>query len=352
MFCPRCRQQFSGARAFCTVDGERLIPDVSFSAYKPTKTGRVGAVLGGRYRVRGFVSKGATARVYLAEDMLSGQPVAVKMMDQGLAQDPKLVARFLREAKATMAIDHPNVIKILNVGQSTPTLPYLVMEILLGETLGEFLRREGTMPSDLALTFARQAAGGLAAAHRAGVIHRDIKPDNLFLLGDRGEPYGLKVLDFGLAKRTQGSKFSAGGLVLGTIEYMSPEQLLSDPVDARTDVYGLGVVMFRMFTGQLPFDVKANFGMLAHQLLSPAPPPSWLNDAMDPRIERIMLTAMRKHPENRYPTMEDLLVDMEIILGMSPGQPSARPLEHDPDRYEPQTPRAREAAAVLTKNWG
>jgi serine/threonine-protein kinase len=235
------------------------------------------------------------------------------------------------------------------VGQTAR--PYLVMEILLGETLGEFLRREGSMPGDLALTFARQVAAGLAAAHRAGVIHRDIKPDNLFLLGERGEPYGIKVLDFGLAKRTHGSHFSAGGMVLGTIEYMSPEQLLTDPVDARTDVYGLGVVMFRMFTGQLPFDVKADLGMLAHQLLSPAPPPSWLNEAMDPRIELVMLTAMRKHPENRYPTMDDLLADMEIILGLRPEQPVARPLQRDPDRYEPQTPRAREAAAVLTKSW-
>ena len=152
----------------------------------------------------------------------------------------------------------------------------------------------------------RHAAAGLLAAHRAGIVHRDVKPDNLFLLGPLGEPYALKVIDFGMAQSASGSTQSKG-LLLGTVQYMAPEQIVADPVDARTDVYGLGVVMFRMFTGHLPYETDFHTDVLAHQLFSPTPPPSWLSDTIDPRIETVIVTAMRKHPENRYDFMQGLL---------------------------------------------
>ena len=181
----------------------------------------------------------------------------------------------------------------------------------------DYLKREHAMPTDVALAMIRHAAHGLIAAHRAGIVHRDVKPGNLFLIGPIGNPYGLKLIDFGMAKGEASRRISAHDLVLGTIEYMAPEQIVSDPTDVRTDVYGLGVVMFRVFTGHLPFDVDTDIEMLAHQMFSPAPPASWLHEQIDPRIELVILRAMRKKPENRYPTMDALVADIDRILGFS-----------------------------------
>jgi eukaryotic-like serine/threonine-protein kinase len=197
----------------------------------------------------------------------------------------------------------------------------------------------------------RHAALGLVAAHGAGIVHRDVKPGNLFLLGPIGQPYGLKVIDFGLAKGDTSSRISGHDIVLGTIEYMAPEQIVTDPSDARTDVYGLGVVMFRVFTGHLPFDVETDLELLAHQMFSPAPPPSWLNEKIDPRIERVILRAMRKRPENRYATMQAVVDDLERILGLSPEE-HVEPVPKLPDdTYEPRTAAGRGAAELLFRQW-
>ena len=197
--------------------------------------------------------------------------------------------------------------------------PYLVTEALRGESLHDYLKREHAMPTDVALAMIRHAARGLIAAHLGGIIHRDVKPGNLFLLGPLGNPYGLKLIDFGLAKGAASRRISAHDLVLGTMEYMAPELIVSDPTDARTDVYGLGVVMFRVLTGDLPFDAETDFEMLAHQMFSPAPPASWLNEQIDPRIELVMMRAMRKRPENRYPDHGGALRGYRSYLGTLAG---------------------------------
>lgn len=350
MFCARCQRQFGTKLAFCPEDGELLRRSISYSAYKPRQTSRIGTVLGARYQIHGFVNQGATSRVYLAEDAETKEPVAVKMLGMAAAQHAEKKQRFYREAEAARRIVHPNVVKIRDVGESASGSPYLVMEALLGETLGDFLRREGAMAQDLALTLARQAAAGLAAAHAAGVVHRDVKPDNFFLLGQPGDPYGMKVLDFGMATLHKAS--SANGFVLGTVEYMAPEQIVTERVDGRTDVYGLGVTMYKMFTGQLPFDVAQDVDLLAHQLFSPAPPPSWLEEALDPRVEKVILRATRKNPENRYPSMSALLSDLERILGLRAGEPEEVLLAKAPDVYEPVTPLGRQAASMLGAKLG
>jgi serine/threonine-protein kinase len=195
---------------------------------------------------------------------------------------------------------------------------------------------------------------GLAAAHGSGVVHRDVKPDNLYLVGPPGEPHGMKVLDFGMAKV---DSLGAGStdLVMGTVHYMAPEQIVLDVVDARTDVYSLGVVMFRMFTGQLPFDTVPGTELLGHQLFSPAPPPSWLNEAIDPRLEAVMLRALRKHPDNRYDNMDQLVADLEAVLGINQARPAEwapPPLKRDPDVYTPENDQGRRAAAVIARRFG
>jgi len=212
------------------------------------------------------------------------------------------------------------------------------------------------VPLDLALVLARQIAAGLAAAHGAGVVHRDVKPDNLFLIGPAGEPQGLKLIDFGYAKQLDKGPTSTANVVIGTAQYMAPEQVLCDPIDPRTDIYGLGVVMFRMLTGHLPFDADPGADLLSHQLFSPAPPPSWLEEDLDPRVEAIVLRAMRKHPDNRYPSMDALLSDLDRVLETRPGTEGESiprvPLGKFPDVYKPKNTMGREVARLLASRFG
>jgi eukaryotic-like serine/threonine-protein kinase len=346
VYCPLCLRPSLEKGTFCPVDGERLVAPRARGALATQETELMGLVVGERYRIRGYVNSGATARVYLAEDLRSHEPVVVKLFAPPAARAEEIRSRFAGEAQMAMSLSHPNVVKFLDAGELPDGRPYLVLEALHGETLGDFLRRQGPMPVDTALRLVRHAAAGLAAAHRAGIVHRDVKPDNLFLLGPLGEPYGLKVIDFGMAKSASGST-QTKGLLLGTVQYMAPEQIVADEVDARTDVYGLGVVMFRMFTGHLPYETELHTDLLAHQLFSPIPPPSWLSDTIDPRIEAVIVTAMRKHPANRYESMERLLEDIDRLLRVRTGEPTPRSMTRIPDVYEAVSVLAREASELL-----
>jgi eukaryotic-like serine/threonine-protein kinase len=323
----------------------------SLHEFTPAESQLTGTVLADRYKVHGYLTRGATARVYLAEDLQNNAPVAIKMLAPESIKAHELWPRMRREAEALRGIDHPNVIKVLDTGETLSGVPYLVLEALPGETLGDYLRRQGTPPFELALTLVRQAAQGLCAAHRAGVVHRDVKPDNFVLLGPIGEPYGLKLIDFGMAKLSSGTG-SGTHSILGTVEYMAPEQILMEAVDARTDVYSLGVVMFRLFTGHLPFDTDAPADLLRHQLFSSMPPPSWLEDDLDRRLERMILTATRKNPENRYADMQLLLDDLDAMVGMSASEVSERPPSVTPDTYAPSTERGAEALGILAQKFG
>ena len=324
----------------------------SLHEFKPAESQLTGIVLENRYKVHGYLTRGATARVYLAEDLLSGVPVAIKMLAPESNQGHQLSERMLGEAEALREIDHPNVVRVLASGQTAGGVPYLVLEALAGETLGDYLRRQGTPPFELSLSLVRQAAQGLLAAHRAGVVHRDVKPDNFVLLGPTGDPYGLKLIDFGMAKLDSAAGGTGSHTILGTVEYMAPEQILVEPVDARTDVYAMGVVMFRLFTGHLPFDTNMPADLLRHQLFSSLPPPSWLETNLDPRVERMILTATRKNPDNRYANMQQLVDDLDALVGVSGSEVSQRPPPVAPDAYTPRTERGREALAILAQKFG
>jgi serine/threonine protein kinase len=324
----------------------------SLSEFRPSESQLTGLVLGGRYKVHGYLTRGATARVYLAEDLQQSLPVAIKMLASESSRGHELSVRLLREAEALRGIDHPNVVRVLDTGETEGGVPYLVLEALPGETLGDYLRRQGTPPFELALTLVRQAAQGLSAAHRAGIIHRDVKPDNFVLLGPTSDPIGLKLIDFGMAKLESSSGISGSHTILGTVEYMAPEQILAEQVDARTDVYAMGVVMFRLFTGHLPFETDAPADLLRHQLFSSVPPPSWLDDQLDSRVERMILTATRKNPANRYASMQELLDDLDALVGVTAADVSERPPPIAPDTYAPRTGRGSEALAILAEKFG
>lgn len=320
---------------------------------------KVGVRLGDRYVIAGLFASGASSDVYVATDERTGAEVMVKWLMPHAARDHQLRERFVLSAQVTMAVDHPAVLRVYGVEEPADAPPYLVMDALLGESLADYLERQGAMPEPRVLAMAREVAAGLAAAHHTGIIHRDVKPGNLFLVGPIGAPVATRIIDFGLAKDTRDDDEDVGpsstNLILGTAQYMAPEQVLADPIDGRTDVYGLGAVLFRALTGQLPFDLDPGADLFSHQLFSPAPPPSWLLENVDPRLEQLVLRAMRKHPDNRYPSMDALLVDLDAIAG-SYGQPpatvSAPPLARDPDVYKPKNPKGRDTAEALAVYFG
>jgi serine/threonine-protein kinase len=325
--------------------------------FRPQPSTKAGLRLGDRYVIAGQLATGATSDVFLAHDEQSGSPVMVKWLKPHAARSPQLRARFVMSARVTMAVNHPAVVRVHGVEEPADEPPYLVMEALSGEPLSEYLAREGSMLEPLVLALARDVAAGLAAAHRVGIIHRDIKPGNLFLVGPVGAPVAAKIIDFGLAKDTQERETgpSSKNLVLGTAQYIAPEQVLADPIDGRADIYALGAVLFRALTGQLPFDVGAGVDLFGHQVFSPMPPPSWLLEDVDPRLEQLVLRSTRKDPDNRYPSMDAVLADLETICGQrhqSAGRISELPLVRDPDVYMPRNPKGRDTAEALASYFG
>jgi len=315
------------------------------SAIAPIYSLKPGDIFDERYQVMGLLGRGGMAEVLHCRDMQTEQRVALKILALNFRSSEGHRTRLRREAEIAAAISHPNVVEILRIGETPGGDPYLVMELLIGETLRDVVDREGALTAERALPFIRQAAAGLAAMHAKGIIHRDVKPNNLFMCGPVGSPTHLKVFDFGFA-RVQTRKRSQGQ-VLGTLEYMAPEQVVSDSTDARADVYSLGVVMYLALTRELPFDLASAKDMLAHQLISAAPPPSWLIPGFDPRLETVILSAIRKHPDNRYSTMEALLADIDSLLSGS--SVNGAPLVKEPDVYEPQSELGQRALRILQR---
>lgn len=353
MFCPRCHREYEDDSLFCAYDGERLATSRHIDLFHAKTTRHAGQIVADRYAVRGYVGKGAMARVYLAEDLHTHDAVALKVLDLTTTRGSRAKARFIRESQAANRIGHPNIVRIHEVGENQDGAPFICMEFLHGESLGDLLRRDGRVPADMALPVVRQVASGLAEAHRVGVIHRDVKPDNLFLVGEPGDPYAVKILDFGLAKLSEDSGVTASGIAVGTLEYMSPEQVVTDPIDHRSDIYGLGVVMFRIFTGQLPFHAKLDADLLAEQLLLPLPDPRIRVPTLGEGISEVIIKATRKRPDNRYQSMDDFVADLDRLLGDLDGPlAAAGKVPHHPDEYVPQSAFARHAAGYFYRKIG
>jgi serine/threonine-protein kinase len=304
----------------------------------------------------GLLDCGGTSEVYLAKDALSTLPVIVKMLTEEAARDMQHRERFILGARSSMILDHPAIGRVYSVEIPPNEPPYLVMEALQGESLAEYLVREKTMSQPMTLTLAREVASGLVAAHTAGIIHRDIKPGNLYLVGPPGSPHCIKIIDFGLSKdlRNVGYGPASVNLVLGTAQYMAPEQVLADPVDERTDIYAFGVVLFGMLTGALPFDLKPGIDLFCQHLFSPAPHPSRLLKDVDPRLEQLILRCLRKHPENRYESMQQLLDELIEIQShplVNTDEVSVPVLKRLPDVYIPHSSKGSGVAEDLARHF-
>jgi len=315
----------------------------------------LGALLGQRYRVESLLGEGGTATVHLARDLETSAVVVVKRMKATVAAEPELRRRFVQEGAALARISHPHVVRALGVEEPEGEPPLLILEALGGETLGDLLRRQEVCPLELTLPLIDQAALALEAVHAAGLIHRDIKPDNLFLVGPIGAPTSLKVLDFGMARFADEQADEHSTSILGTAQYMAPEQILVETMDERTDVYALGVVMFRMLTGHLPFDARDKKDLLRHQLFSPVPPVTWLVDGLPEGLSALVRQATQKAPSRRpkdMATLRNLLRAIDPTSSAPGGAESMDWTDYADDVYEPTTERGRTAAELLAREFG
>jgi eukaryotic-like serine/threonine-protein kinase len=284
----------------------------------------------GNYRVLSLLGEGGMGAVYLAEHPGIGRRVAVKVLHKQFSGDEQLLGRLLNEARAANAIRHPNIIEILDSGMREDGVPYLVMELLEGESLGQRIRRAGPLPMADTLAFVLQTASALGAAHKKGIVHRDLKPDNLFIVpisGDEssrvdadGPSERMKVLDFGIAKlqmpQPGDSVKTRTGTLMGTPVYMSPEQCRgTKTVDHRSDVYSLGIIFYEMLVGQPPF-VSDGFGELVNMHLNVPPPSARVaRPEVSAQLDSIILKMLAKNPEDRYPDMGSLTSAIRLAAG-------------------------------------
>jgi serine/threonine-protein kinase len=277
----------------------------------------------GNYEVLEKLGEGGMGAVYLAQHPRIGKKVALKVLHSEFATDTSIVDRFFTEAKAVNDIGHPNIIDITDFGELTgedgKPMVYFFMEYLDGEAVSELVARESPLPAERVFAIGAQIADALAASHREGVVHRDLKPDNIFLTQRGRRNDVVKVLDFGIAKLTgdqPGSRRTRTGVVIGTPYYMSPEQCEGKGnIDQRTDVYALGVVLFEMLTKRVPFDGEGYGEILVQHLTQLPPRPSQLVPGMSPYVEVVVLKALEKHRDDRYASMEEMLAALSDPVG-------------------------------------
>jgi tRNA A-37 threonylcarbamoyl transferase component Bud32 len=268
----------------------------------------IGAVVNGAYEIRRCIGEGGMARVYEASHRrIPSKRVAIKVLNADLARVPEIAARFEREAQAAAQIDHPGVVAVQDVGRAPDGRPFIAYEHLEGADLGELVRREGRLDFAAAVRIVRQAADALGAAHGRGVIHRDVKPENLFVSGPAGARR-VKVLDFGISKMDEafGASLTQTGAVLGTPAYMSPEQARGEKVDHRTDVYSLGAVLYRLATGARPFEEVEAAATIGALLTSAPTRPRAVDPSVPEALELVIQRAMAERPDDRFGTMAEL----------------------------------------------
>ena len=309
--CPSCGTTYSDDAKFCTRDGTQLV-----AANRSTPAGEapslVGTTLDGRFRVLQKIGEGGMSFVYLATDVASAERYAVKVLSASLSHDANAMARLRREAGFGMRLEHPNVCHIVHLGDTNDGLVYVVMPFIEGEVLADRTNRFGHLPLADVVGLVRDIAAGLGAAHALQIVHRDLKPENVIV---RTRPDGgleAVVMDFGLAKeRMAGAelqKLTATGIILGTPEFMSPEQLRGKPLDARSDIYALALVAYEMLTGSLPFDGRTQQEMMIARLRDdPVPLRAIRPDLNLPEaVERVLARALQRNPDDRFATALEL----------------------------------------------
>jgi serine/threonine protein kinase len=305
--CPTCGREYAETTTLCPADGAVL-------KRADGEDKLVGQVLAGKYRIDEKIDEGGMGCVYRATHVLMEKVVAVKVLHPALAADDRIVARFTREAKAASRISHPHAINVTDFGESENGVVYLVMEYLRGRTLKDIVRSGGPLTLQRAVEIVRQVAGALEAAHNEGVVHRDLKSDNIMLEEATGGDWA-KVLDFGIAKIQQTERsvhetdpgLTAPNLIIGTPQYMSPEQCSqASDIDARSDIYSFGVIVYEMLAGHVPFTGDSPTAIMMRHIQEP--PPSILEERKDlpPGVGRVIARSLAKRPEDRFQSATEL----------------------------------------------
>jgi serine/threonine-protein kinase len=303
----------------------------------------------GRYRIQRKLGAGGMADVYLAEDQELGRRVAIKILNGRHANDDQFIERFRREAKNAAALNHPSIVSIYDRGEAEDTY-YIAMEFLDGRTLKELIVGRGAAPINVAIEYGRQILSALRFAHRHGIVHRDIKPHNV-LVDAEGR---VKVTDFGIA-RAGTSQMTETGSIVGTAQYLSPEQARGGEVDPRSDLYSLGVVLYELLTGKTPFDGETPVEIAMKHLSNAPKPPSKLRPEVPPELDKVVLRALAKNPDERYQSADEMEADLERVARGAPVSaataatqilPAAPPVATDPTSATmiapPPTTRARD----------
>lgn len=301
--CPRCGREFQDTTTLCPADGTVL-----------EKSGDelVGQMLTDRYRIDERISEGGMGTVYRATHVLMDKRVAIKVLHPSLAADDKIVARFSREARAASRISHPHALNVTDFGESESGVVFLVMEFLDGRTLKEVIQSEGPMPVARAVEILRQVSGALDAAHAEGVVHRDLKSDNIMLIEGANGSDWAKVLDFGIAKIKENAGhtdpgLTAPNLIIGTPQYMSPEQCSqASAIDARSDIYSLGIIIYEMLTGHVPFTGESPTAIMMKHLQEPPPSVLEERDDLPPQVGMVITSTLAKRPEDRFQSAGEL----------------------------------------------
>jgi eukaryotic-like serine/threonine-protein kinase len=316
--CSKCARTYSGSERFCPFDGQALEESVGDRAADPL----IGVTVAERYVVESVLGHGGMGTVYRVRHNLLESAFAMKVLHPDLLEDAEVAPRLITEARATAAIGHPNIVTVSDFGEIDESLlpelgeqrlPYFVMEHLSGPSLAEVLELEGTLGKERLAQLVLQVASALAAAHKAGIVHRDLKPENIRLARDDVGREIAKVLDFGVAKVIGSSTKTRQGMVFGTPFYMSPEQGQGEDIDARTDVYALGVIMYECLSGRVPFMADTFMGVLKMHLFEAVPPLEKVRGRIP--LEPIMDRCLEKDPDARYQTMGEVVAAIEGIVG-------------------------------------
>jgi serine/threonine-protein kinase len=320
--CPSCGTQYPDDARFCTKDGTRLIGTTPPAGYQRstaphtrndmavpvTHASLTGKTLEGRYEIVKKIGEGGMSFVYLASDVATRERYAIKVLSAALSQDANAMARLRREASLGMRLAHPNVCHIIRLGETEDGLVYVVMPFVDGEILADRTNRLGRLALPDVAILLRDMAAGLHVAHELKIVHRDLKPENIMVCRRHdGTDYAV-VMDFGLAKERKAGaelqKLTATGIILGTPEFMSPEQLRGKPLDARTDIYSLALMTYEMLTGKLPFSGRTQQEMMIARLRSDPTPLRKLRPELEfpDSVERVLAKALARNPEDRYQT--------------------------------------------------
>ena len=307
--CPQCGTTYPPQMSICPVDGTVL------SSHGRASDPIVGTVIAGKYRIDAVLGRGGMGAVYRATHVMLNKTVAVKTINRDLIESAEMVQRFQREARAATSLEHPNIVAVYDLGQADDGGLYIAMEFVKGVDLKDVIRASGPMPAARIVPLLAQVASALARAHRNHIVHRDLKPQNLVIATDANGQERVKLLDFGIAKTLEegATQLTADGYSLGTPQYMAPEQAMGEQVDGRADIYALGVILYEMLVGDVPFNAASAPAVLVKHLNEAPEPPSHRRPDLriPPALEAVALRCLEKDPANRFQTAEEFGAALE-----------------------------------------